>query len=89
MTPILGGEETAVPLLMHRVYIIMKDWPPAKRTLTELDVDYDDDPEDAHTDTWYDWVTPALLTKGDGSAEIMAQFKNCTPGCYYKGDDGA
>ena len=60
-----------------------------KRILTEDDVFYDDDPQSAGTGTWYDFMSPGLLTGGDGGPEIVAHFMSVTPYCFFKGaEDG-
>jgi hypothetical protein len=60
-----------------------------ERTIEAADVWYDGASDDAGTGTFYDWCTPALLARGSGGMDVVAQFCNVTPGCFFNdGTDG-
>ena len=90
-SPIIRGPAAeAVPIAVARFTSpVVKSLSDEKRAITSADVLYDDQPEDAATGTWYDYVTPNALMSGDGSPEVLMQFSALTPNCYVQdGDEG-
>ena len=83
MTPIPGGPEQAIPIASKRFAVAIAALPSDERTIEAADVWYDGASDDAGTDTFYDWCTPALLARGSGGMEVVAQFCNVTPGCFF------
>jgi hypothetical protein len=51
----------------------------AQRLITLADLIFDDDPNSADTRTWFDHMTPLLITSGGGGMELLSQFFALTP----------
>ena len=58
-SPIRGPASEAVPIAVARFTSVVRALSDDQRTITSADVLYDDQPEDAATGTWYDYVTHA------------------------------
>ena len=59
----------------------------AQRLITLADLIFDDDPNSADTRTWFDHMTPLLITSGGGGMELLSQFFALTPPrcCHHAG----
>ena len=88
MSPIRGAAEAAVPIAIARFAETMQKLTTHQRTINADDVIYDGDIDNPGTDSWYDWVTPSMLTRGDGGMQVVAQWCNLTPGCFSKAETG-
>jgi len=62
--------------------------PDDQRLVTTADLLYDSDPKDAGTGTWFDKITPNLLSSGGGDMHVVAQFNSVIPNGYTKDGRG-
>jgi hypothetical protein len=85
--PVSGDMKTAWPTVAIKMTAAVKTLPRDKRAIVKADVFYDKDPDNAATDSWFDWITPAALMSGDGGPEVLAQFMQCFPNAMYAGSD--
>ena len=69
-----GEESEAVAIAMARFEGAIVQLPVDKRTIGVYDVLYDGDMDNAATDSWYDWFTPAMLSRGEGGTQTLAAF---------------
>ena len=88
-TAIQGVATDAMPAAVARISAGLKSLPDANRLITLADVQYDsDEPNDAKTGTYYDYMSPALLMAGDGGPAIVAQWMAMVPNAVYKEKEG-
>ena len=86
--PIAGDTETAFPAAMERIASAVHKLPAADRTIAAGDVWYAGDAGDAGTGTWYDVLTPAMLTAGDGGPAMLALWFSIVIYTFNDEDDG-
>lgn len=72
-TPIHGNAATAMPRVARVVADLISKLPIEQRLLEAADVFYDGTPDDAGSDSCFDWITPLMFITGEGH-ELLAQF---------------
>ena len=86
-SPVAGNLADAAAILQRRVLSSAAKLPAAKRQVGEADIIFDSTKlDDPATGSFYDFVTPALLTGADKDNILLAQFKALTV-CSYNADD--
>ena len=68
-----GPAKEALPKAWKFLAGVIASLPEDLRLITEDEVIYDDDPDDAGTGTWYDELTPKMFISGDGGMELIAR----------------
>jgi len=86
--PITGEEAVAFPKATLAITAAMRKLPDDQRLVTTADLLYDSDPKDAGTGTWFDKITPNLLSSGGGDMHVVAQFNSVIPNGYTKDGRG-
>jgi hypothetical protein len=87
-TPIHGALGDAVTEATARFTAALQELPDEARTITTEHMLYDDDPNNAGTATWYDWVSPSMLMAGGGGSAAVAEFMALIPDAIYSGTPG-
>ena len=87
-TPIPGDAETAWPVANRRIEEGVAKLPDAKRMLLDTEVFYDGPADDPGTTLFYDALTCAMLTRGEGGMRRLAQYMALTPGKFRLVADG-
>lgn len=85
--PVAGPMMDAWPEIKIQLTEAVKQLPDDKRVLKETDVFFDGTKDNAATGGWYDWVSPSMLTSGDGGPETLAQFQALVPNAMYAGPE--
>ena len=91
--PIKGHKEDAFPKAATFLSNAIADLPLDQRNITISDLIYDDDPDNAQTDSWYDHLTPRMFASGEGGMDMLAQWSSITPEAFSasatggRGDD--
>ena len=87
-TPIRGDLTKVYPALARRIRDGMAMLTTAQRTINMDDMEWDGEPDNPQTDTWFDWVTIGALSSGGHGAPMVAQMMSLSVMCIYSGDDG-
>ena len=83
--PIAGEDIEAIPKAVASITAALRKLPDDQRVITAADLFYDStDAKNAETGTWYDKITPQLLTSGGGGMDMVAQFGSIIPNWYTK-----
>ena len=91
--PIKGQKEDALPKAATFLSNAISDLPLDQRNITISDLIYDDDPDNAQTDSWYDHLMPSMFASGEGGMDMLAQWGCITPEAFSasatggRGDD--
>ena len=84
--PIAGEDIEAIPKAVATITAALRKLPDDQRLLSANDLFYDSsDTKNAETGTWYDKITPQLLTAGGGGMDMVAQFGSIIPNWYTLG----
>ena len=86
--PIHGADKEALNKAAALIALDLMKLPRAQRLVTLADLIFDDDPNSAETGTWFDYMTPLMVTSGGGGMELLAQFLALTPQRYNRGANG-
>jgi len=83
--PIAGDDVEAIPKAAASITAALRKLPDDQRVIAATDLFYDStDAKNAETGTWYDKITPQLLTSGGGGMDMVAQFGSIIPNWYTK-----
>ena len=84
--PIAGEDIEAIPKAVATITAALRKLPDDQRLLSANDLFYDSsDTKNAETGTWYDKITPQLLTAGGGGMDMVAQFGSIISNWYTLG----
>ena len=86
--PIHGADKEALKKATELLTSTLLFLPRAQRLVTLADLIFDDDPNSAETGTWFDYMTPLMITSGGGGMDLLSQFLALIPQRYNRGANG-
>ena len=86
--PIHGADKEALKKAAELLTCNLLFLPRAQRLVTLADLIFDDDPNSAETGTWFDYMTPLMITSGGGGMDLLSQFLALIPQRYNRGANG-
>jgi hypothetical protein len=86
--PIHGADKEALKKAAELLTCNILFLPRAQRLITLADLIFDDDPNSAETGTWFDYMTPLMITSGGGGMDLLSQFLALIPQRYNRGANG-